>query len=145
MARRLIMVSAALCLLATGASAQPDVPDLRGRWIITTTTIGHLNATEHEPSEPFLGSFNMHVEIVFQDGVRFAGVEMEQDISTELGPMDEEVFSGIFGYDERTAYTVDHNGFSTCPNVTADRMECIYRHITPQSSVAAWTLWVRND
>ena len=143
-------LAAAIAVIAIGlvpglASAQSDIPDLMGTWRVESAAVAHAQRDVAENEARFVSEPVFEMLIDWQDGRRFRGVEGEHNVAEEMVPLAGERFSGVIGFDNESAYLVDDNGFLDCRIMSAQRMECVYRHITPERSVASLNVWTKVD
>lgn len=142
-----LAIGIAACVAAaasTGAMAQ-DTPDLTGTWQVKATGIGHPHPAAEKAETPRTlidGTFEFVID--WQDGVRFSGLDVVEEVAAGVGAATDETFSGIVGPTGTTAHIVDDNGSFDCTIVSPDRLDCIYRHIAPGASLVATTIWTRQ-
>jgi hypothetical protein len=140
------VVASAVAVTSGVAAAQSDVPDLTGTWQIDATAVGHPNGETEQGATTrllFEGTFEFVVD--WQDGPRFSGIDVVEEVDASLAPRPNEQFSGVISPDNTMAYIVDNNGTFDCTIVSPDRLECIYRHIEPEASIVAINIWTRHD
>ena len=131
-----------LILAAVGAAfAGPEIPDLRGKWVCTAQAVRHFRAPDlpaktHMEAKTQYGEVAHTINIDKQDGFRFSGTKVSDKWT--------ETISGVIGFDNKTIYMVDDNGFLFCRLVSPDKMEQVYVHITKAHSVAARGIMVRQ-
>jgi hypothetical protein len=145
---RVVQVTVAVVLAVLSASALADetFPDLTGTWERQSDAVGHKNALgEGEAATRFVGHVEAALVIDWQDGARFTGREMDEKGTEDYGALSGEQYSGVIGFDNVSVYMVDENGFTDCRLVSADVMECIYRHITPEASIAGRLTLTRQE
>ena len=141
--RTLSCLMAALFVLMAvcAASAGSDIPDLKGTWVYKDQAVRHFRSPDL-PAKTHMKANTPYAEIAFtmnidkQDGFRFSGTKVSEK-STER-------ISGVIGFDNKTVYMVDDNGFLFCRLVSPDKMEQVYLHITKTHSVAARGIMTRK-
>lgn len=143
---RIAMGLAAGVLAATPAGVlAADAPDLTGTWQVEATAIGHPHGKAEKARAPRLlldRTFEFVVD--WQEGQRFSGRDVVEDIDVDVGAVPDELFSGIIGPDGTSAHIVDDNGSFACTIVSPDRLDCIYEHIAPDASVVGFIVWTRQ-
>lgn len=130
-----------LAMISLTAAAQSDFPDLRGTWTGTDYGVRHyrspeLRAQTHHKAQTLFPEIPFTLKIEKQEGFRFSGTKSSEHWS--------ETISGVIGFDNKTVYMADDNGFVFCRLVSPDKMEQTYLHITPEHSVAARGILVRK-
>lgn len=83
-----------------------------------------------------LGEFDFTLTIDKQEGFRFSG--------TKESAKWKEAVSGVIGFDSKTVYMVDDNGFLFCRLVSPDKMELVYLQSSKHLSVAARGIMTRK-
>lgn len=132
-----------VCVLSISAMAQAgsEIPDLKGTWVWTDQAIRHFKDNDKQP-KMHTKDKSSHAEIEFtlniteQNGFRFSGEKVSKKWT--------EPISGVIGFDNKTVYMVDDNGFIFCRIVSPDKMEQIYLHIADTHSVAARGVMIRR-
>jgi len=133
---------AATALLLVGcsaAAAQPDIPDLVGVWDFSSDVAIIVKEGE---KDTLFAKGAIRFEFVEQDGPLIRGHELSQDVAEEAGPAPDEVVVGAFTADGNLEM-VDENGRHECTVTSADRLDCIYWHITDRASLVGRTVWTR--
>ena len=51
--------------------------------------------------------------------------------------------AGVIGWDNKTLYLVDMDGFTDATLVSPDQITCIYRHVGAKDAVVAAGVWTR--
>ena len=134
MARRLIGVGTFVTLLAlaTGASAQSPMPDLKGVWTGQVSYVRRGKSEHREPpSEPdatFGGPYEFTITIERQDGSRLAGTWSSARATDPL--------LGVIRPDGRRIHMVDDDGTFTIELHGSDEMEVCRTEVTPESMSA---------
>lgn len=129
----LIISFASFCL------AGPQIPNLVGAWEVKSEG-GVLvkgdktgSATHWEPKQTTLKA---EVNIARQNGRVLHGT-FKSSRATEK-------FIGVIGHDNKTFYLADQDGYADGKIVSNDRIDIIYRHVTPADTVAAVGVWTRK-
>ncbi len=129
-----LVTSLLIITISLTAAAQSGFPDLRGTWVGTDYGVRHyrspeLGASTHHKAKDLFPEIPLTLKIEKQEGFRFSGTKSSEHWS--------ETISGVIGFDNKTIYIADDNGFLFCRLVSPDKMEQIYLHITPEHSAAA--------
>ena len=131
-----------LILVAIGtALAGSEIPDLKGKWVWTEHAVRHFRSSEL-PAKTHMQSKDRFADIAFtmtidkQEGFRFSGTKTSKKWTERI--------SGVIGFDNKTVYMVDDNGFLRCSLVSPDKMQLVYLHITKDNSVASRGIMVRQ-
>ncbi|MEJ2718584.1 MAG: hypothetical protein P8182_15865, partial [Deltaproteobacteria bacterium] len=116
-------------------------PNLKGTWVGTGMSVRFQKGPEPDPnvhgmpkSGPQEVEFTVTVDK--QDGFRFSGRKTSAN--------HKEAIVGVIGFDNKTAYVVDHNGIEFWRIVSPDKVESVYLHTTKDDSVAARGVLVRK-
>jgi hypothetical protein len=137
----------ATALLAAGgmtpAAAQDAVPDLKGTWNVTFEAVGFRKPADGAPTN-YARTIDASFSIDWQEGARLAGREIDQTSSTEHALVQGEQIVGVIGWDNATLSIVDDNGLHDCRILSPDSMQCIYRHILPERSDVARSVWTKQ-
>ena len=131
--------SALLLAGCSAAAAQADVPDLVGVWDFSSDVAIIVKEGE---KDTLFSKVAVRFKIVEQDGPLIRGHELSQDVADEADPAADEMVVGAFTADGRLEM-VDENGRHECTVTSADRLDCIYWHITDRASVVGRTVWAR--
>lgn len=135
------IASLLVVMISVTVAAQSDVPDLRGTWVGTHHGVRHYRSpepraqTHHKAQTPF-PEIPFTLKIDKQEGFRFSGTKFSEQWSESI--------SGVIGFDNKTVYMADDNGFLFCRLVSHNKMEQIYLHIAPEHSAAARGIMVRQ-
>ena len=128
-----------LFLLGTGVcSASESVPNLVGTWAVKSEaallTKGNSPGEWTHHQTPLS---TLTAEIVFtkQQGRVF--------YATFTSKLATENMAGVIGWDNKTLYLVDMDGFTDATIVTPDKITCIYRHVGAKDAVVAAGVWTR--
>ena len=135
----LVAIAAPLPALADDA-----VPDLTGTWSIEFEAVGFRKPAENGQPSHYARTIQSQFSIDWQDGHRLAGHEIDEKSSTEHALVEGEQIVGVIGWDDATVAMVDDNGFHDCTIVSPDRMLCTYRHILPERSDIARSVWTKQ-
>lgn len=127
-------------LLSTGVCfAAPEIPNLVGTWAVQSE-----GAYLSKGSEP--GTWTH-----FQDGTN--SITAEFVVTKQQGRVFYGTFTskrttenviGVIGWDSKSVYFVDHDGFTDATIVNKDKMTCIYRHVGEKDSVVAAAVLTRK-
>ena len=121
-------IIAALLALSTGASAQTNVPDLKGSWSGTAEIVHRDEVAEHiDPSvnKPAFLTLPFTITIEQQEGRGFAGSLASARATDPL--------IGRVRSDGRRLHMVDDDGTLTGELVGPDEMELCRTEVTPHS------------
>ena len=132
-------IIAALLAPATLASAQTDVPDLKGTWTSTTEVALRSEASEHiDPTggETTFTTIPFTITIERQDGRRFAGSWTSARASDPL--------IGVIRSDGKRLHMVDNDGTLAGELVGADEMEVCRTEVTPESMAVICGVFMRG-
>jgi hypothetical protein len=129
----LAVLSASLCL------AGSEIPNLVGAWevrseggvIIRGDKTGKIIHWEAKQT-----SLKADIEITKQDGRVLFGI-FRSSRATEQ-------FIAVIGHDNKTLYYVDEDGFVDGRIINKDKIEVVYRHVTPTDTVAAVGVYTRK-
>jgi hypothetical protein len=133
MLRKLACITsfAALAALASPATAQTAIPDLRGTWKGESESVV-LGGAHHHPAtqatEPRFTSVPFTLVIDKQNGRRFSGT-----FSSARGS---EPLIAVIARNG-TILAVDDDGFSNGSMLAPNRMELCYQQLTPAARVAS--------
>ena len=129
-----------MLLLGTGVCfAEPAIPNLVGTWAVQSEA-GFL-AKGGEP-----GAWTHHKQ-EFSTLVAELVVTKQQGrvlYATFTSQLATENMVAVIGWDNKTVYFVDQDGFTDATIVNNDKITCIYRHVGPNDSVAAAGTWTRQ-
>ena len=124
---------AALCF------AEPAIPNLVGSWSVKAkggviTRNDAANAKTHHSGE--FSKLNADVVVTKQQGRVFHG--------SFTSPKATESFVGVIGMDNKSVFTADEDGFAEGKIVNKNKINIIYRHVTPSDTVVAVGIWTRK-
>jgi hypothetical protein len=133
-----VLVATLFCVSV--CMADSDIPNLVGTWT-TKSEAGLLILKGNEPgpkthhTQPF-SSLNAEVAITKQQGRIFHGA-FKSHRATEN-------FVGAIGPDNKTLYCAFELGFMEGKIINKDKIEIVYRHVTPADAVVAVGIWTRK-
>ena len=126
-------------LLGTGVcSAAENLPNLVGTWTVKSeaallTKGGSPGDWTHHREA--LSTLNAELVITQQQGRVF--------YATFTSKLASENMAGVIGWDNKTLYLVDMDGFTDATLVSPDKITCIYRHVGNKDAVVAAGVWTR--
>lgn len=136
-----IVTGLAVFLLGTGVCfADSDIPNLVGTWTVKGEGGVSAKAGGPAPTTHHSGEFStLTAEVVMtkQQGRVIHGIFKSQKSS--------ENFVAVIGPDNKSFYYADGDGFIDGKIVSKDRIDVIYRHVSPSDSLAAWGIWTRKQ
>ncbi|HWR40736.1 MAG TPA: hypothetical protein VN611_14675 [Patescibacteria group bacterium] len=133
MKKKVFSVLLMVFLLGTGVCfAAPDIPNLVGTWAVQSE--GAYLSKGGEPgtwSHYRENSNTLTAELIVtkQQGRVFYGTFTSQRATED--------FAGVIGWDNKTFYLVDQDGFTDGTIVDNNKLTCIYRHVGDKDSVVA--------
>lgn len=140
MKRIILSVFLLAFFLGTGECfAEPGIPNLVGRWTVQSEAAllskgSEAGAWTHHSQE--FSRLNAELVVTKQQGrVLYA---------TFTSKAASEKMAGVIGWDNKTVYFVDQDGFTDATIINNDKITCIYRHVGPQDSVVAAGVWTRQ-
>jgi hypothetical protein len=127
------MVTTPLCF------ADQEIPNLVGTWkhkgqwatIIRDKNIGNTSHCRAENQK----TVDLEAVISKQDGRVISGTFTSSGAS--------EKFLGVIGFDNKTVYCADEDGFSNWNIVNKDTIETIYRQVSPKQTIVSIGKWTR--
>ena len=138
--KKIIGVLLLVFLLGTGVCfAEPDIPNLVGTWAVQSE--GAYLSKGNEPGtwshfRDDVTTLTAELVVTKQQGRVFYGTFTSKHATEEL--------AGVIGWDNKTAYFVDQDGFTDATLVNKDKMTCIYRHVGGKDSVVAAAILTRK-
>jgi hypothetical protein len=138
--KKIIGVLLLVFLLGTGVCfAEPDIPNLVGTWAVQSE--GAYLSKGSEPgtwSHYREGANTLTAELVVtkQQGRVFYGTFTSKNATENL--------AGVIGWDNKTFYLVDQDGFTDGTIVNSNKMTCIYRHVGDKDSIVAAAIVTRK-
>ena len=129
----LAVLSASLCL------AGSEIPNLVGAWEVKSEGGVIIRGDKTGKSthwEAKQTSLKADMEITKQDGRVLFGI-FRSSRATEQ-------FIAVIGHDNKTLYYVDEDGFADGRIINKDKIEFVYRHVTPTETVAAVGVYTRK-
>ena len=132
------IIIAALLAPATIASAQSDVPDLKGRWTGTTEVVLRSKVSEHinPTGQTTFTTIPFTIMIERQDGYRFAGTWASARATDPL--------IGMFRSDGKRLHMVDNDGTLTGELLEPDEMEVCRTEVAPDSMTVLCGIFTRE-
>jgi len=127
-------------LLGTGVCfAESEIPNLVGTWAVQSE--GAYLSKGSEPgtwSHYREGANTLTAELVVtkQQGRVLYGTFTSKHATEEL--------AGVIGWDNKSFYLVDQDGFTDGTIVNSNKMTCIYRHVGDKDSVVAAAIMTRK-
>ena len=126
-------------ILSVTGIAGPELPDLKGAWIIKAS--GHMVLKPGAPHIPDVGPGFHELEIPLvieeQDGFRFFGYkQVTKEFRKEI--------SGVIGFDNKTIYMTEENAITMGTLVSSDRMECVFLESGKCLSIASREIITRK-
>lgn len=137
-----IVVCLALLLFLLGfgvcSAAEEKIPNLIGTWAVKSeaallTKGGPPGDWTHHRG--VLSNLTAELVITKQEGRVLYGT-FTSSLATEN-------MAGVIGWDNKTLYLVDMDGFTDATIVSPDKITSIYRHVGDKDAVAAAGVWTR--
>lgn len=129
-------------IFGTGAcfATETEIPNLVGTWSVQSeaallTKTGEIGEWTHHKQE--FSTLSAEVVITKQQG-RVLYTTFSSKRATEN-------MVGVIGWDNKTIYFVDQDGFTDATIVDKDKITCIYRHVGNKDSVVAAGVWTRKN
>jgi hypothetical protein len=124
---------------ATLCFAEPGIPNMVGSWSVKAeggviTKNGAANAKTHHSGE--FSKLNADVVVTKQQGRVFHGTFTSSKAT--------ESFVAVIGLDNKSIFCADEDGFAEGKIVNKDKINFIYRHVTPGDTVVAVGIWTRK-
>lgn len=129
----LIIFVASFCLAA------PQIPNLVGAWEVKSeggVLVRADKAGKTTHWEPKQTSLKAEAQVTKQNGRVLYGT-FKSSRATEN-------FIAVIGPDNKSLYLTDEDGYADGKIINNNRIEIIYRHVTPTDSVAAVGTWTRK-
>ena len=139
--KKIIGVLLLVFLLGTGVCfAESEIPNLVGTW--TVQSEGAFLSKGGEPgtwTHFREGNSSIAAEFIVtkQQGRVFYG--------TFTSKQNTETVIGVIGWDNKSFYSVDQDGFTDGTIVNSNRINCIYRHVGDKDSVVAAAILTRKQ
>ena len=138
--KTLLVLVASVILLASSSAvfAGTSVPSLVGTWDVKAegAYMSHGGASgKYTHWSKGQTKLTAVVEVLSQDGRVIRGIFK--------GPKKNEPFIAVIGYDGNL-YLADEDGGLDGRIVNKNRIEAIYRHVTPQDTVISASVWTRR-
>ena len=139
MKKTVLCLTLLVFLFATGVCfAEEKLPNLVGTWSVKSEA-GLLTKggppgdwTHHRDA---LSNLTAEIVITKQEGRVF--------YATFTSKLAMENMAGVIGWDNKTLYLVDMDGFTDATIVNPDKITCIYRHVGEKDAVVAAGVWTR--
>lgn len=127
------LVGASLCFAESG------IPNLVGTWSTKAeggviTKGGALNTKTHHSGE--FSTLSGEAVVTKQQGRVLHG--------TFTSPKATESFIAVIGMDNKSFFLADEDGFMEGQIVNKDKINIVYRHVTPADTVVAMGTWTRK-
>ena len=136
-----ILAGTALLLIfaASQCLAEAKIPNLVGTWevkseggvIVRGDKTGKTTHWEEKQTK-----LKAEITITKQEGRVVFGTFKSKKAT--------ENFIGVIGHDNKTFHLADEDGFADGKIINNDRIEVIYRHVTPTDTVIAAGVWTRK-
>lgn len=151
MKKILVAVALSIFLVGTGVCfAGPAIPNLVGTW--TADTVG---AVMVKGDDPATGSMHGGESAAFSENGKIKHIARQAKVvvtaqkgrvlhGTFVSAKATENFVMVIGWDSKTVYLADHDGFMDGTIVNKDRINFVYRHVTPEDTVASAVTWKRS-
>ena len=127
-------------LLSTGVCfAEPNIPNLVGTWAVQSEgaflSKGGAPGTWTHFRE---GANSITAELIVtkQEGRVFYGTFTSKNATENL--------AGVIGWDNKSFYLVDQDGFTDGTIVNNNKLTCIYRHVGAKDSIVAAAIVTRK-
>ena len=139
MKKMVLCVTLLAFLFATGVCfAEESMPNLVGTWAVKSeaallTKGGPPGDWTHHKDA--LSSLTAQLVVTKQQGRVF--------YATFTSKLATENMAGVVGWDNKTLYLVDMDGFTDATIVSKDKITCIYRHVGDKDAVVAAGVWTR--
>ncbi|MDR7865769.1 MAG: hypothetical protein RIN56_03070 [Sporomusaceae bacterium] len=140
MTKKILGVLLLTFVLGTGVCfAEAEIPNLVGTWTTQSeaallSKAGGTGEWTHHSQE--FSTLSAELVVTKQQGrVIYA---------TFTSKMASEQMAGVIGWDNKTLYLVDQDGFTDATIVSKDKITCIYRHVGEKDAVAAVGVWTRK-
>ena len=136
---RVLVVSRLLLPLPVTAAPNSGVPNLLGQWSVAGqgAVLCKLQASRcktHHHGD--FGDFEATVHITKQQGRLMQGVFTSKYAS--------EKFVATIGYDNKSFFLVDEDGFADGRILDGGRIQVVYRHVSSLDSVIDISTWLRR-
>ena len=138
--KKIIGVLLFVFLLGTGVCfAESEIPNLVGTWEIQSeagliTKGGEFGIWTHHRQE--FSTITAELVVTKQQG-RVLYATYTSKLATEK-------LVAVIGWDNKTVYFVDQDGFTDATIVNKDKITSIYRHVGDKDSVVSAGVWTRK-
>jgi hypothetical protein len=139
MKKMVLCLTLLVFLFASGVCfAKESMPNLIGTWAVKSeaallTKGGPPGDWTHHRDA--LSNLTAEIVITKQEGRVF--------YATFTSKLATENMAGVIGWDNKTLYLVDMDGFTDATIVSPDKITCIYRHVGDKDAVVAAGVWTR--
>jgi hypothetical protein len=127
-------------LLSTGVCfAEAEIPNLVGTWTVQSEGAYLSKGSETGTWTHYReGANTLAAELVVtkQQGRVFYGTFTSKHVT--------EAVAGVIGWDNKSFYLVDQDGFTDGTIVNNNKMTCVYRHVGEKDSIVAAGLLTRK-
>lgn len=138
--KKIVGVLLLVFLLGTGVCfAESEIPNLVGTWEVKSEA-GFItkgseagNWTHHRQE---ISTLTAELVVTKQQG-RILYATFTSQYATEK-------MAAVIGWDNKTIYFVDEDGFTDATIVNKDKITCIYRHVGVKDAVVAAGVWTRK-
>ena len=140
MGKKFFGVLLLVILLSTGVCfAEPEIPNLVGTWAVQSEagliTKGSEPGTWTHHRQEF-STLTAELVVTKQQGRVLYATFTSQHATEKM--------AGVIGWDNKTVYFVDADGFTDANIVSKDKITCVYRHVGEKDSVVAAGVWTRK-
>jgi hypothetical protein len=137
--KKTLSITLLVFLLGTGVClADSGIPNLVGTWIVKAEggviSKGASGAKTHHSGE--FSTLTAEAVVTKQQGRVLHG--------TFKSPKATENFVAVIGTDNKSFYYADEDGFNDGKIVSKDKLDMVYRHVTPTDTVVAVGTWTRK-
>ena len=138
--KRTIGILLVVFLFGTGVCfAEAEIPNLLGTWEVQSEA-GVIF------KESTAGTWTHHRQEYSRLTAELVVTKQEGRVvyATFTSKLAAEKMTGVIGWDNKTIYFVDADGFTDATLVSNDKITCIYRHVGDKDAVAAAGVWTRK-
>ncbi|MCP4327256.1 MAG: hypothetical protein GY791_02305 [Alphaproteobacteria bacterium] len=141
---RFIFVSVVVLVAQVTQSFASEGPDLTVTWMVKVEGVKLQKSLGSAPQDIDAGpqktgafEFDLTVIIDRQEGHGFSGMKTSARTS--------EPISGVLDFDNTRVFMVDNDGTTTCTLVSPVEMNCVYLEVNAVNSIAARSVYIRQD
>ncbi|MCX5817809.1 MAG: hypothetical protein NTX75_16470 [Proteobacteria bacterium] len=138
--KTVVSVTVLVLLLGSGICfADSNIPNLVGAWTVKAEGAVLVKGGAPGPKTHHSGEFSVltaEAIVTKQQGRVLRG--------TFKSPRATEDFIAIIGTDNKSFYYADEDGFMEGKIINKDRIDMIYRHVSPSDTVVAVGTWTRK-